>query len=171
MLIRYIRNLEFGKSAGPDGICAEALKCALDQLFELLFLCFTLFLSHVHLPQKLIQITIVPIIKNKCGSISSSNNYRPIALATIISKLLESILLMKCEEYLCTSANQFGYKKAHGSELCIYTLREYIELYRKRSTTVFVTFLDASKAFDRLDHWILLKKIIKRKVPLFLLHY
>ena len=149
-----IRNLEFGKSAGPDSICAEALKCAHDQLSVLLSLCFTLFLSHGHLPLKLIQTTIVPIIKNKCGNISSSNNYRPIALATIISKLLESILLMKCEEYLCTSANQFGFKKAHGTELCIYTLREYIELYRKRSTTVFVTFLDASKAFDRLDHWL-----------------
>ena len=109
------------------------------------------------MPLKLIQTTIVSIIKNKCGNISSSNNYRPIALATIISKLLESILLMKCEEYLCTSANQFRFKKAHGTELCIYTLREYIELYRKRSTTVFVTFLDASKAFDRLDHWLLFK--------------
>ena len=75
---------------------------------------------------------------------------------------------MKCEEYLCTSANQFGFKKAHGTELCIYTLREYIELYRKRLTTVFVTFLDASKAFDRLDHWLLFKKLIKRKVPLFI---
>ena len=147
-----IRNLEFGKSAGPDSICAEALKCAHEHLSVLLSLCFTLFLSHGHLPQKLIQTTIVPIIKNKCGNISSSNNYRPIALATIISKLLESILLMKCEEYLCTSANPFGFKKAHGTELCIYNLREYIELYRKRSTTVFVTFLDASKAFDRLDH-------------------
>ena len=62
---------------------------------------------------------------------------------------------MKCEEYLCTSADQFGFKKAHRTELCIYTLREYIELHRKRSTTVFVTFLDASKAFDRLDHWLL----------------
>ena len=59
---------------------------------------------------------------------------------------------MKCEEYLCTIANQFGFKRAHGTELCIYTLRGYIELYRKRSTTVFVTFLDARKAFDRLDH-------------------
>ena len=75
---------------------------------------------------------------------------------------------MKCEEYLCTSANQFGFKKAHGTELCIYTLREYIELYRKRLTTVFVTFLDASKAFDRLDHWLLFKKLIERKVPLFI---
>ena len=115
-----IRNLEFRKSAGPDSICAEALKCAHDQLSVLLSLCFTLFLSHGHLPPKLIQTTCVPIIKNKCGNISNSNNYRPIALATIFSKLLESILLMKCEEYLCTSANQFGFKKAHGAELCIY---------------------------------------------------
>ena len=75
---------------------------------------------------------------------------------------------MKCEEYVCTSANWFGFKKAHGTGLCIYTLREYIELYRKRSTTVFVTFLDASKAFDRLDYWLLFKKLIKRKVPLFI---
>ena len=75
---------------------------------------------------------------------------------------------MKYKEYLCTSANQFGFKKAHRTELCIYTLREYIEFYRKRPTTVFVTLLDASKAFDRLDHWLLLRKLNKRKVPLFI---
>ena len=51
---------------------------------------------------------------------------------------------MKCEGYLCTRANQFGFKKAHGTELCIYTLREYVELHRKISNTVFVTFLGAS---------------------------
>ena len=71
-------------------------------------------------------------------------------------------------EYLCTSANQIGFKKVHVTELCIYTLKEYIELYRKRSTTVFVIFLDASKAFDRLECWLLFKKLINRKVPLFI---
>ena len=82
-----LRKLEFGKSAGPDSICAETLKCAHDKLSVLLSFCFTLFLSHGYLPPKLIETTIVPIIKNKCGNISSSSNYRPIALATIISKL------------------------------------------------------------------------------------
>ena len=106
-----IRKPEFGKSAGPASICAEALKCAHDQLSVLLSLCFTLFLSHGYLQPKLIETTIVQIDKKTCGNISSSNNFRPIALATIISKLLESILLMKCEEYLCTSANQFGFKR------------------------------------------------------------
>ena len=112
-------------------ICAESLRCA--QLSVLLSFCFSLFLSHGYLPPILIETTIVPTIKDKFENISSSSNYRPIALVTIISKLLESILLLKCEEYLCTSVNQFGFTRANGTELCIYTLREYIELYRKQA--------------------------------------
>ena len=76
-----------------------------------------------------------------------SNNYRPIATATMTSKLLESIILLKCEEYLLTSDNQFRYKARHSTEFCIYSLLEFIDyyMYKKRNTTVFVTFLDASK--------------------------
>ena len=36
----------------------------------------------------------LPIVKNKSGNLSNSNNYRPIAIATITSKLLESVLLL-----------------------------------------------------------------------------
>ena len=39
----------------------------------------------------MIGTTIVPIIKNKCGNLADSNNYRPIAIATIVSKLFESV--------------------------------------------------------------------------------
>ena len=52
-----------------------------------------------------------------------------------------------------TSSNQFGYKKGHSTDLCIYALKEFIEYYKKRSTSVFVTMLDASKAFDRVNFW------------------
>ena len=102
------------------------------------------------LPQSLLETTIVPVIKNKCGSLTDSNNYRPIAIATITSKLLESVILMKCEEYLFTSDNQFGFKAQHSTEFCIYSLLEFIDYYKKRNTTVFVTFLDASKALIEL---------------------
>ena len=70
----------------------------------------------------MIKTPIVPIVKNKCGNISESNNYRPIALATIISKLFESVLLLKCEDYLSTCSNLFGFKKGHSTDLCIYAL-------------------------------------------------
>ena len=116
----------------------------------------------------MIKTTIVHIVKNKCGNISESNNYRPIALATIISKLFELVLLLKCEDYLSTCSNQFDFKKDHSTDLCIYALKEYIEYYKNRHTSVFVTMLDASKAFDRVNFWLLFQKLLSRNVPLFI---
>ena len=62
-------------------------------------MCFTLCLAHGYLPPAMIEITIVPMVKNKSGNLSESSNYRPIALATIVSKMFESALLFKCAEY------------------------------------------------------------------------
>ena len=71
------------------------------------------------MPPNMIKTTVVSIVKNKCGNLSESSNYRPIALATITSKVFKSVLLLKCEDYLFTSSNQFGYKKGHSTDLCI----------------------------------------------------
>ena len=111
-------------------------------------LCFTLCLVHGYFPPAMIETTIVPIVKNISGNLSDSSNYRPIALATLVSKMFESVLLFKCTEYLSTSDNQFGFKSSHSTDLCIYTLKEFIEYYKPRGNTVYVTFLDASEAFD-----------------------
>ena len=69
------------------------------------------------------------------------------ALATIISNLFESVLLLKCED----CSNQFGFKKGHNTDLCIYALKEYA-YYKNRNTFVCVSMLDASKAFDILNY-------------------
>ena len=58
---------------------------------------------------------------------ADSNNYKPIAIATIVSKLFESVILYKCEKYLLTCDNQFRFTPKHSTELCIYTLKEFIE--------------------------------------------
>ena len=58
----------------------------------LLSLCFTLCLAHGYFPPVMIKTTIVPIVKNKSGNLSDSSNYRPIALATIVSKMLKKHL-------------------------------------------------------------------------------
>ena len=108
-------------------------------------------------------------VNNKSGNLSDSSNYRPIALATIVSKMFESVLLFKCAEYLSTSDNPFDFKSSHSTDLCMYTLKEFIDYYKSRGTTVYVTFLDASKAFDRIDHWLLCNKMITKGVPLFII--
>ena len=76
-ICKLIEKLKCGKASGPDGISAELLRFAHDSLHVLLSLCFSACLSHSFLPQSLLEITIVPVIKNKCGSLTDSNNYRP----------------------------------------------------------------------------------------------
>ena len=90
-------------------------------------------------------------------------------MAITTSKVLEPVFLIKCEVFLYTSDNQFGFKSSHSTEFYIYTLQEYSEFYKQRNTIVFVTFLDASKAFDQIDHWRLFTKLIDKQVHLFVI--
>ena len=64
-------------------------------------------LSHGYLPSTLIKTTIISIVENKSGNLSDSNNYRSIAIATITSNLLESVLLLKRSECLKGNAAYF----------------------------------------------------------------
>ena len=155
--------MESGKSSGPDHTSPESLKFANNRLSVLLSLCFSVCFSHCYLPPAMIKTTMA-IVKNKC-----CNNYGPIALATIISKLFESVLLLKREDYLSTCSNKFGFKYGQSTDLYIYALhvKEYTEYYNNRNTSVFVTMFDAGKAYDRVNFWLLFRKLLSRKVPLF----
>ena len=55
-------------------------------------MCITGFCVHGFLPSSLLSVVLVPIIKDKCGKINSKDNYRPIALASIVSKIVENIV-------------------------------------------------------------------------------
>ncbi len=73
---------------------------------------------------------MIPVIKEKTGKINSKANYRPIALTSIISKVFENILLYRLEDYVLPNANQFGFKSKHGTDMCIYALKEIVLKYR-----------------------------------------
>ena len=51
-------------------------------------------------------VILVPVLKNKAGNLNSIDNYRPIALASILSKVLQRILLTKLEMFVLTTDNQ-----------------------------------------------------------------
>jgi hypothetical protein len=65
----------------------------------------------------LVEVCLAPIVKNKSDDITSQDNYRPIALATVASKLLELLILSRCEEKMYTADAQFGFKSDHSTEM------------------------------------------------------
>ena len=67
---------------------------------------------------------IKPIIKNNFRGHSESGYYRPKAIATHASKLLETLLLRHIDVFLDTSSNQFEFKTYFSTEMCIYGLNE-----------------------------------------------
>ena len=93
------------------------------------------------------------------------DNYRPIALASILSKVLERLILDRISEFITTTDNQFGFKPKHSTDLCIYALKEAIDTYRRQGSTMLIGFIDASKAFDRVHHFKLFNKLKLRGVP------
>ena len=167
-LIHFSLHLPTGKSSGLDSLSGESMKHAHPLLCFLVSICFTSMFKHCYMPQSMINSVIIPIIKNKSGDFTDKNNYRPIALSSIISKVFEHTIVIRLEEYLCTNDNQFGFKSGHSTDLCIYALSEFIEYFRSRSTSVYVAFIDASRAFDKISHWTLFKKLIDRHDHLYL---
>ena len=127
-------------------------------------LLFTSMLSHGHMSAELMKTAIVPILKNRQGDTSDKNNYRPIAIVMTLSKIFELCIMRKVETQLITSDNQFGFKREHGTDLCIFTVKSVIKYYNLHNSPVYTCFLDASKAYDRVNHWTLFRKLLNRSI-------
>ena len=156
-----IRDLSSGRSGGYDGLDAEHFKFAGHSCVIHLSLCFTMMLKHSHLPNGLTKVLLIPILKDKTGDISDKDNYRPIALASVSSKILETTILNRSRDCLQTSDHQFGFKPGHSTDMAIYAVKEIVDYFVRNNSPVFLCFLDAKKAFDRVNHWKLFDKLKK----------
>ena len=157
--------MQKGKCADEDGISAEHLLYAPHNMLMRLTALFNQMLRHAYVPVQFQRGFMVPIIKDLQGSHSDSNNYRGITISPLVSKLFEHVLKRVFYEYLSTSEHQFGYKKKSSTVHALHCLKETVNYYINNNSRVFCTFLDASKAFDRLIHAGLFMKLMDRNVP------
>ena len=155
-----------GKSADEDHISIEHLHHApLNMLVRLTDL-FNSMLRHSFVPKQFQSGFMVPIVKDNQGNHSDINNYRGITISPIISKVFEHVLKAVFFEHLSTSQHQYGFKKSSSTAHALHCLRKTVNFYVNNGSRVYCSFLDASKAFDRLVHAGLFMKLIQRNIPL-----
>ena len=105
---------------------------------------------------------VIPI--HKGGSLFEMANYRPISLLPIFSKILEKLMYNRVIDFInkheILYKNQFGFQKNMSTEYAINSLLYNIVQCLNQGKTGFCILLDFAKAFDTVNHDILLKKRI-----------
>ena len=122
------------------------------------------------MPHCLRDCVLTPIPKSG-KDISSSQNYRAIALASSLSKVLEHLIVKKYSSFLSTSHLQFGFKSGFSTTLRTGVLKNVVSCYIHRCSSVLGCFLDASKAFDLVNHGVLFCKLFDRGLPIDFCHH
>ena len=102
------------------------------------------------------------IALHKSGDKTDPNNYRPISLLPVISKIYERIIYNRINHFLnkhkVLNENQFGFRKRHSCEDAILLLTETIRKALDENMKTISCYIDLKKAFDTVDHQILLQK-------------
>jgi hypothetical protein len=154
-----------------DGIHAEHLKVGCKNgrvLTDFISRLFTSFLSHGFVPMKMIEGEIRPTIKNRFGNLSSSDNYRPVMNSSNLLKVFEYCILNKLNIELNT--RQFGFRKGTSTTMAVTALTETVKKYIKKQSKIYATFLDLSKAFDKVNHNILICKMQDKGISPFVIN-
>ena len=135
------------KKSGAGCVTSEHLKFSHTVIALPLSQLFTSIVHYGYMPSLLRDSILVPVPKsNKDTAVSS--NYRPVALSSTLSKVLEWMILHKYSEFFTSSHLQFGFKPHSSTSLCTGVVKNVVSRYIRNGSSVYGCFLDASKAFD-----------------------
>ena len=160
-IAKIIQNLKPKASSGPDGQSSKLLKAIGSVLAPTLSVIINQSLYTGIFPDKLKVAKVLPLYK--MGENWLMENYRPISLLSTLSKVFERVVFEQLYEYLHSKnllyRSQYGFRKDHSTELASVELIDHICKEMDKGDTPFSIFLDLSKAFDMLDHDILVTKL------------
>ena len=160
-VIKIIHNLKPKSSCGFDEISVKLIKFAKNELCKPITVIVNQCLETGIFPDKLKNAKVIPLFKK--GDPEQIDNYRPISILPAISKIIEKTIFIQLYEYFNTNdllyKSQYGFRPKHSAELAALEIVDKIIYQMDNSETPISVFLDLSKAFDVLDHNILLYKL------------
>ena len=109
--------------------------------------------------------TLVPIVKDKLGDICTSSNYRSIAISSLILKIFDWVIILLYGHKLELDQRQFSYQPKISTNMCTWMAIETIDFFTRNGSEVFICATDMSKAFDKVRHSLLFKKLIDKGLP------
>ena len=159
-VFKYISDLNIS-SPGFDGIHPKIVKSVAQFISKPLSYVINCSFVKGIVPSKLKIARVVPVFKS--GQRDIISNYRPISVLPCFSKLFEKLVFNRIYSFLDVNSilykYQFGFLPGKNTSHAILSLVDHIiHSFENKSLTCGI-FLDLSKAFDTLDHNILLKKL------------
>ena len=161
-VIKVISGFKPKNSSGDDNLSLKVLKRIAEKLSKPLSVLINQSLDNGIFPQALKLAKVVPLFKK--GNPYLFNNYRPISYRLLsLSKVYEKVAHSQLMSYFTSNKlflpNQYGFRPKYSTETATLELVDRMLKLLDNDKIPFCIFMDLSKAFDTLDHSILLKKL------------
>jgi hypothetical protein len=156
-IIQSLKNA----SAGHDGIQAKALKNTYSLYLQPLTHVLNLSLTQGFVPDCMKVARVIPLYKS--GDAMQLSNYRPVSILPVFSKLLERLMYNRLISFInrhkILYKYQFGFRSNHSTNMALILLIDKIASAIEKGEFVVGLFLDFQKAFDTVNHTVLLNKL------------
>ena len=156
-----LKSLDVTKSAGIDNIMAIFLKDGAEFLASPIAQLCNLSISTCIFPDNCKFAKLLPLYKK--GSKTNPKNYRPISLLPLISKIIEKVIHDQTQSFLDKNnilySFQSGFRKKYSTDSCLSFLNDKISKGFDSGLYTGLILIDLQKAFDTIDHGILLEKM------------
>ena len=162
---KYVKELKNGKAPDLYGVAAEHIKQAGPSIAHIILHICNISISSGKLPLCFKFGILSPLLK-KGKSHKEPNNYRRITITSLIGKVIEKHMLVYTNRALKTAHShlQFGFTEGCSPAYAAILLTEVLAEAKDSGTPMIVTFMDASKAFDVVDHTSMLNSLHEQGV-------
>ena len=159
VVMKVINNLNVAKNCQINDIPTKVIKMNKDSFANLITDHFNYYIAYGEFPDELKHADVIPVHKKneKCDK----TNYRQVRILTNISKIYEKLLYNQLFKYFDSllATNQCGFRKGFSSQYCLLVMLKKFKEAIDRGNQFWALLTELSKAFDCIDHKLLIAKL------------